>query len=157
MIEVTLAVSSGEGVYPIFSLGRGGQRSRLFSTPEPPPLCVVLPPCSKLLEPPARQAPPSAGAAPLRAGGGGAPAVLSVSALRTQPFRSRCRSASPHVSADESPPGSGRARAVGGVGRWPETNPGQTAGLTKEGTRPRREGPRRRDPRGLLSSICGTR
>lgn len=49
MSEVALAVSLGEREYPFFSMGRGGQRSRLFSTPEPPPLGVVLPPSSKRL------------------------------------------------------------------------------------------------------------
>jgi hypothetical protein len=87
-------------------------------------LPLVLPPNSSS-ERQAGLAPPGAGAAPLREGGGGAPAVLSVSALRTQlslpePVPAReprrlCRSVPARVRR-------GPCGAVGGVDRWLATS-----------------------------------
>lgn len=155
MSAVTLAYSylelRGAGVPPIPGWGGVVKDPAYFPPRDLLPVPLLLPQSSRAGVP-GSLSPAPAGAAPLRQGGGGGPAVLSVSALRTQPSGSRCRPVSHSVSADESPPESGGAPAVGGVGRWPATNPGRTGGSTEEGPGLRREGPRRRDPPGTSSS-----
>ena len=140
------ALSPGEREYPrIPEWGRVVKDTAYFQTGDLLPSPLVLPTSSRAGAQGSLSSAPR-GCGSFKGGGGGGRAVLSVSALRTQPSRSRCRPASPSVSANESPPGSGGAPAVGGVGRWPATNPGWTAKPTEEGPGPRREGPRRRSP-----------
>lgn len=91
------------------------------------------------------QAPPSPGAAPLRAGGGGAPAVLSVSVLRTQPSGTRCRTRAP-ASLQASPrPGPAGPAPWEEPGAGPRLTQGLLAGPAQEGPGLRREEPRRCD------------
>lgn len=91
------------------------------------------------------QAPPSPGAAPLRAGGGGAPAVLSVSVLRTQPSGTRCRTRAP-ASLQASPrPGPAGPAPWEEPGAGPRLTQGLPAGPAQEGPGLRREEPRRCD------------